>query len=73
MEAEERKEKVTKQLIVVTDPRGIIKLAWEGGGELPAILSGTYTSVRAAQIAADSYISNVKEKPNAKSKNREAL
>lgn len=70
METSTKKE---KNLIPYIDVRGTTKLKWEGGGELPDILSGTYTSIREAQKAADSYIANIKGTSNAKSKDRETV
>lgn len=72
-ETREKQVKVTKQLVPYTDPKGTIRLMWQGGGELPNTLSGTYTTIREAIKAVDSYLANIKGTSNAKSKDRETV
>jgi len=66
-------EKVTKDLVVFTDPTGTIRLKYEGGGELPQNLSGIYTSIREALNAANTYKANIKGELDAKSKVRKTV
>lgn len=48
-----------KELIIY--PVGTLhKIRWGGGGEVPAILSGSYTSKGAAEFAINSYLSTRK-------------
>ena len=51
----------------------LYKLKWLGGGEIPAALTGSYTSEAAAMHAGTTYITNRPPKPGekrAKSKRR---
>ena len=51
----------------------LYKLKWIGGGEIPPVLAGGYTSERAACEAGEKYIANRPPKPGekrAKSKRR---
>ena len=43
------------------EDRALYKIRFNSGGELPAILSGEYTQVGAAQKDADFYLSTLKE------------
>lgn len=40
----------------------LVKFAWNGGGELPAELSGTYTNTAAAMQAFRAWIANQKDR-----------
>lgn len=50
----------------------LFKMKWEGGGEMPAILQGSYTSYWAAKDAGEKYKASRKPKgiKNAKSNAR---
>ena len=44
----------------------MLEIYYEGGGEVPAALSGMYTSSSVAQQAINAYLSQRKEKPRGK-------
>lgn len=44
----------------------MLEIFYEGGGEVPAALSGQYTSTSVAQTAITAYLSQRKEKPRGK-------
>lgn len=44
----------------------LFRIKWEGGGEIPQVLSGLYTSFHEAKNAANAYL----EKKNAKNNSR---
>lgn len=48
---------MVKELVTYTTGN-LYKLKWAGGGELPAVLSGAYTSEAAALAAGDKYIAS---------------
>lgn len=47
----------------------LFRISWAGGGEMPSMLSGLYTSLHAAKAAAEEYLS--KRDKNAKDNTRE--
>lgn len=52
----------SKQLKVVANPKlfGSFAIAFEGGGQVPEVLSGRYTSIRIADTAIMAYLANDK-------------
>lgn len=56
---------------LITSTKGnLYKLSWDSGGEMPAELSGWYTSEKAAHRAGNAYIAKREEAKNAKSSTR---
>ena len=53
--ASEVKEPVKKELKWRRLPNGLYSLFYEGGGELPAVLNGNYTSIFSCQKAINEY------------------
>jgi hypothetical protein len=54
---EEEVPKVRKALILEPVPGGaLLRFRWEGGGEVPAALSGQYTSVAVGRKAAAAWV-----------------
>ena len=52
-----------KEIDIVNAPgTGHYKIQFKTGGELPETLSGLYTSIHAARVAAISYVENTQSK-----------
>lgn len=48
----------------------LIRIKWAGGGEVPAELSGLYTSLHAAKSAGEEYLAKRDKPKNAKNSTR---
>ena len=57
-----------KELQLRRERDGMIVIRFEGGGEVPASLSGRYTNERVASQAIHQYLSTRRRKPSAKKK-----
>lgn len=53
-----RSTKKTKDLLILPDGMGLYYIGFDGGGEVPAVLSGKYNSKVFAQAAINSYLTN---------------
>jgi hypothetical protein len=60
---------VKKEFNYTTEGR-LYRISWKGGGEVPASLSGLYTSLPDAQQAANDYLKTRDKVKNAKSSTR---
>ena len=56
-----------KTLVVYTKGN-LYKVKWTGGGEVPKVLGGAYTSTRDAQTAIDLYVAAKEERTTANAK-----
>lgn len=56
---------VKKEFNYTTEGR-LYRISWKGGGEVPVILSGLYTSLPDAKQAADDYLKTRDKVKNAK-------
>ena len=52
--------KKTKELLILPDGKGLYFVGFDGGGEVPKVLSGKYNSKVFAQNAINSYLTNRK-------------
>ena len=58
--ARAKKTVETKELKIIPDGMGMYSVGFEGGGEVPAKLSGKYNSKLFAQMSIDTYLTNRK-------------